>query len=93
MESEPRIVPIEELLAHAEWLRRLARSLAADDGTADGLVQETWLAAVQRPPRTGGRSRAWLATVLRNFARQRGRERRVRDEIDSRWIILGTLQQ
>ncbi len=32
-----------ELFEHAGWLRGLARSLVADDQTADDLVQETWV--------------------------------------------------
>ncbi len=67
-----------ELLANEAFVRRLARSLAADEAGADDLVQETWLAALQS--RACGRSglRAWLARVLRNLAASglRGRVRR-----------------
>ncbi|MEM7306619.1 MAG: RNA polymerase sigma factor [Planctomycetota bacterium] len=58
---------IEELLVHGAWLRRLASSLV-DDGEADELVQETWLAALLRGPAHRDQGRAWLAQVLRNKA-------------------------
>ncbi len=71
--SEPH-VPIESLLAHADWARALARRLVSDD-VADDVVQETWLAALRSPPHAAARGtgRAWLATVLRNVVRRRAR--------------------
>ena len=41
-------VRIDDLLAHAGWVRGLALSLVRDPGAADDLVQETWLAAMRR---------------------------------------------
>ncbi len=64
---------IESLLAHRTWLRRLARSLVRDAHEADDLEQEVWVKALRRPPRTGRSVRGWLATVLRNAARDRRR--------------------
>ena len=58
----------EDLLAHAAWLRALARSLVADEHAADDVVQETLAAAVERPPREPGALRGWLATVARHAA-------------------------
>lgn len=71
-----------ELLAHAAWLRRLARELVRDASTADELVQRTWIAALERPPLAGSSLRGWLAAVLRNFARQdrRAGDRRIARE-------------
>jgi len=71
------------LLEHRAFLRRLARGLTADRDGAEDLVQETWLAALRRPPREGVPARAWLARVARNLAanarrgevRRRARER------------------
>jgi len=60
-----------ELLSHASWLRQLARSLARE--SADDLVQDTWLAAMRRPPRSERSLRPWLRTVLTNAARLRWR--------------------
>jgi RNA polymerase sigma-70 factor (ECF subfamily) len=60
---------IEELLAHAGWLRSLARSLIADPAAADDLVQDTWVAALRRPPLADRSPRPWLARVAHNLAR------------------------
>jgi len=72
----------EELLAHSRWLGRLAASLTADAAAAEDLVQDTWIVALERPPRSRAGLRAWLARVLRNLAsdRRRGEGRRERRE-------------
>jgi RNA polymerase sigma-70 factor (ECF subfamily) len=72
---------ISQLLQHASWMRRLARSLTGDDAAADDLVQETWMAALRSPPRAGETVRPWLGRVLRNvrvtgFRRDSRRARR-----------------
>src|SRR5262245_139056 len=64
MTSDP-----QALLEHAAWLRRLARSLV--DG--EDLVQDTWLAALRRPPATDRPMRPWLRRVFGNAARFRWR--------------------
>lgn len=65
------------LLRHASWTRTLARSLASDAHLAEDLVQDAWLAALERPPETGRPVRGWLASVLRHrwldLVRERGR--------------------
>ena len=53
------------LLTHASFLRGLARALVVDDARADDLVQETWLAAVGRPPVGQFTARSWLAHSAR----------------------------
>lgn len=64
---------------HAQFVRRLVRSIVGRDGdaagtdTADDLVQETWLALRQRPPPSHFHLPAWLARVARRLA---GRSRR-----------------
>ena len=63
----------EDLLAHAAWIRALARGLVGDSDTADDLVQDTWVAALRRRPGTDRPLRPWLARVVVNFARQRAR--------------------
>jgi RNA polymerase sigma-70 factor (ECF subfamily) len=80
-------VPIdpERLLAQTAWVRRLARSLARDDASADDLVQDTFVAALRRPPAGAqheARLRAWFGFVLRNMAirRTRSESRRVERE-------------
>src|SRR5688572_26815134 len=73
----------EALLAHAEWIRALARSLVRDPDAADELVQRTLVAAWLRPPPEPGSPRGWLARCLRNFAHsaRRARDRRGRHEV------------
>src|SRR5262245_4010227 len=63
----------EELLAHASFLRALARGLCSDDSRADDLVQDTFVAALERPPPEHGALRGWLATVARHLATNRAR--------------------
>jgi RNA polymerase sigma-70 factor (ECF subfamily) len=70
----------EALLEHAGFLRALARSLIGDAHRAEDVVQETFLAAIRRPPRFGSHARGWLAAVARNLSRRtlrtEGRRRR-----------------
>jgi RNA polymerase sigma factor (sigma-70 family) len=63
----------EDLLAHAEWMRRLAAALTRDEAAADDAVQTTWLAALEHPPKRDRPLGPWLGTVLRNAIRKRGR--------------------
>lgn len=60
----------EELLAHADFVRFLARSLVADEHRAADIAQETWLAALEHPPATADSLKSWLSKVLRNFRRK-----------------------
>ena len=65
---------LKTLLENTAWVRALARSLVADPHTADDLVQDTLVAAIEHPPAAGGASlKRWLAGVMRNVARQRWR--------------------
>jgi len=73
-----RTLRIEELLNEAGWLRQLAASLVGDRAQAEDLVQDTWVAALRRPPGEG-EPRPWLARVLRNRARNAGRDRARRE--------------
>lgn len=82
MEPMDTALRLEALLEHADWVRRLARSLVADPARAEDVAQETWLAALRSPPAETGHLRAWLGAVVRNAARRSGRseERRGRRE-------------
>lgn len=71
MQTDP--APADELLRHAEFMRSLARALLRDASAADDAVQDTWLAALQRPPRHVSTARAWLGRVLRNRVREQHR--------------------
>jgi len=75
MKNSPHELTADQLLAEADWMRTLARALARDPDAADELVQDTWLAALRRPPSTDRSLRPWLGAVMRNFARQRLRVR------------------
>ncbi len=57
----------EELLAHADFVRHLARSLVSDEHRAADIAQDTWLAALERPPADPVSLKSWLSTVVRNF--------------------------
>jgi len=72
-----------ELVAHADGVRALARSLLADSHAAEDVVQEACLAALTRPPDTSTPPRAWFVGVVRNLSRRThrsnaGRARRER---------------
>jgi DNA-directed RNA polymerase specialized sigma24 family protein len=56
---------IDALLADSEWVRDLARSLVGG-ARADDVVQDVWLSALERGPRSAAAARGWLGTVLRN---------------------------
>src|SRR5690606_20732676 len=62
-----------DLAQHAPFLRALARGLVSDPASADDLVQETYVAALDGRARQVRRVVPWLATVLRNLAARRVR--------------------
>src|SRR5512139_1157035 len=64
---------VEELLAHAGWLRALALRLVRDDDIADDLVQDTWIATMRRAPERSESAKSWLAKVMLNRLRMRAR--------------------
>lgn len=76
----------EDLLAQSGWMRELALSLLGDPAAADDVVQETWIAAIERPPLGDRPLEPWLARVVRNFAwkRRRREARRAAHEGDAR---------
>ena len=75
---DSRSIPLSELHAQAPFLRRLARALVKDEQGAEDLVQETWVAALERSPGPAETVRGWLARLARNRARsdRRGDQRR-----------------
>ncbi|MCU0863769.1 MAG: sigma-70 family RNA polymerase sigma factor [Planctomycetes bacterium] len=72
----------ENLLAHQEWVRALARRLVTDPSTADDIVQQTMLVAATRAPAGLEHPRGWLRKVAENTARalRRTAGRRARRE-------------
>jgi RNA polymerase sigma-70 factor (ECF subfamily) len=66
--SDARALPdADVLLEHAAFLTALARSLVHDEQEAEDVVQETMVAALDKPPRHGN-LRGWLAAVTRNLS-------------------------
>ena len=63
----------ELLLDRLDAVRRLARTLVRDAADADDLVQEAVANALARPRPVSGDPTGWIATVLRNLARDRAR--------------------
>ncbi|MBI5432275.1 MAG: sigma-70 family RNA polymerase sigma factor, partial [Planctomycetes bacterium] len=66
--SAPRLDPAV-LLAHRDYVNRLARELVFDPSLADDVAQEVWAIALARPPRDASALKAWLSVVARNTAR------------------------
>lgn len=69
----------ETLLAHLDWIRRLARQMVAETDAADDLAQEACVVALHRQPRDHARFRPWIAEVMRNALRERRRSSARRD--------------
>jgi len=67
-------LPEAALLAETAWLKRLARRMIGEED-ADDVVQDACAAALASGPRDPSRLRGWLASVVRNAARQRYRDR------------------
>jgi RNA polymerase sigma-70 factor (ECF subfamily) len=76
---------LDDLLAHAEWMRGLARRLLGDRDEADDVVQETWLSALRLPPTRDRTLRPWIATVMRNLVRTRARGKARSRTREERW--------
>src|SRR5689334_12909170 len=81
MAADPKpTAGIEDLLAHSDWLWRLAGQLAVDRDPEDGL-QDTWVAALRSPPKADRSTRPWLARVFHNALRGQRRAERVRERV------------
>jgi len=75
MEAREIAIEPETLLAHSEWVRRLARRMLEDESLAEDVVQETWVATLARPTRGVDDLGAWMSGVARNLARRSLRAR------------------
>lgn len=82
MESTPSQFELDEVLAHAGWVRALAQQLLADEHRAEDAAQETMRVALERRPHTGPGVKSWLGRVLRHvaFNQKRGDVRRIQRE-------------
>lgn len=79
----PRITA-EELVSNRGWMHRLARDLLHDAALADDVVQDAFVAALERPPHSPDRLQSWLNTVTRNFVKLSYRERSRREARERR---------
>lgn len=85
--TRPPLPDPRRLLTHEVFLRELAARLVSDPAGADDVVQETWVAAIERAPPEARSLRAWLAQVARNAARMAWRteaRRRRRERLVAR---------
>jgi RNA polymerase sigma-70 factor (ECF subfamily) len=75
-------VTAEALLEQWSWLTHLAHALVRGAGDVDDVVQQTFLQALESPPRHASNLRGWLARVAKNVAgsRVRSDERRTKRE-------------
>jgi RNA polymerase sigma factor (sigma-70 family) len=74
-----RNLSLEEVAAAAPSLQRLARRLLRDEQEALDAVQDTWLSAVEHPPRPDSTVLPWLKQILRNAVGMATRRRRFRE--------------
>lgn len=83
MTGVPSQLDVQELLTAPDFVRRLARSLVFDQQRVDDVVQEAWLALVQRPPQARGAVVSWFRSTLHHLAGNRTRDeaRRRRREL------------
>ena len=87
MEDPAPAIPLEKLVSHREWVRRVARALVRDEALADDLEQEVWLEALRSPPRSGRSFGGWLAAAMRHNLvdlRRSESRRRVREAAAAR---------
>ena len=85
MPSNPDLT-IDALLSHAGSLRALARGLlGGDEHAAEDVVQETWIAALQKSPGRDVPLGGWLRGVARHLALKRRREEGRRS--DREWSV------
>ena len=73
MTGVPSQLDVHELLSAQDFVRRLARSLVFDQQRVDDVVQEAWLAAVQRPPQPRA-AVSWFRSTLQHLAQRRTRD-------------------
>lgn len=66
------------LLAHASFVRALARGVLGQDDLVEDAVQDTWLVALSHAPRDASRLRSWLGSIGRRRALDRRRRETAR---------------
>ncbi len=78
--DEPPRVDLAALLEHQDFVRNLAYRLLEGGPAAEDVIQDTWLHAIRRPPEHALSIKGWLATVVRNRARNLYRLEKSRKE-------------
>ncbi len=73
-----------ELTEHDGFVRALARRLVDDEGDADDLAQNVWLAVARRPVHHVVSVKAWLATIVRRLASNTATSRARRERHERR---------
>lgn len=80
----------EVLLAHAGWIRHLARHLVRDPDLAEDVAQDACVSALEGAPDQPENLRSWLRTVVRNVVAQRHRSetrRQTRERMVARTLV------
>src|SRR5262245_5344083 len=97
--SSSTMADLNDLLSHTRWLHRLARGVLSNDAaSADDVVQQTWLAVLEGPPRAQDErgQRAWLARVAHNVVRstlRHAKRSREREQATARGEHLPSVDQ
>jgi len=74
----------DALLEHVGFLRSIALGLLRNEADAEDVVQQTLVAALEKPPQDGSNLKGWLGTVARNFALMQFRRRKRQREREAR---------
>src|SRR3982751_3249014 len=82
LDSNPH--PLDELLRHAAWTRRLARGLIGDDSRAEDVAPGVGRPASRGAPRAPEPLQRWLRAIGRNRVFNLTRERRRRQAREAR---------
>ena len=90
MQRSPDFDRVHDLIHHNTWVRGLALQLLNDRNQVDDVLQEVWITAMTRPPRSQEQrsERAWLAKVVRSLALKANRSqlrRRRWTAVPPRW--------
>ncbi|MBC8406104.1 MAG: sigma-70 family RNA polymerase sigma factor [Planctomycetes bacterium] len=78
----------DEILAHSPWIRKVVRSMLADEYLADDLAQEALEAGLRQGSSIQGSTRSWLYGVVKNLHRQFLRGQKNREQREHRVAVL-----
>ncbi len=82
--AQNQLSDLDALLAEADWVKGLARSLLRDEWAALDLSQDVLHDAIKAPPALRGtRLRAWLGTIARRKLFRKLERERVRPSVES----------